>query len=51
MGVFDLFGTTLSGEVAAIMGGLGLWGGRQIVGQARGELRNEHLPRTVIAGE
>jgi Co/Zn/Cd efflux system component len=28
--------------VAAIMGGLGLWGGWQIVRQARGELRSEH---------
>ena len=27
--------------VAAIMGGLGLWGGWQIVSQARGELRSE----------
>ena len=34
--------------VAAIMGGLGLWGGWQIVGQARGELRQDGtmpLPR------
>lgn len=27
--------------VGAIMGGLGLWGGWQIIGQARGELRSE----------
>ena len=33
--------------VAAIMGGLGLWGGWQIVRQARGELRAEHDARSV----
>jgi len=37
--------------VAAIMGGLGLWGGWQIVHQARGELRSERLPQAVMAGE
>jgi hypothetical protein len=37
--------------VAAIMGGLGLWGGWQIVSQARGELRSECLPQGVMAGE
>jgi Co/Zn/Cd efflux system component len=37
--------------VAAIMGGLGLWGGWQIVSQARGELRSERLPQGVMAGE
>jgi hypothetical protein len=37
--------------VAAIMGGLGLWGGWQIVSQARGELRSKHLPQAVMAGE
>ena len=35
--------------VAAIMGGLGLWGGWQIVRQARGELRTEHEPLGVAA--
>ena len=35
--------------VAAIMGGLGLWGGWQIVRQARGELRTEHEPLGVPA--
>jgi Co/Zn/Cd efflux system component len=35
--------------VAAIMGGLGLWGGWQIVRQARGELRTEHEPLGVSA--
>jgi Co/Zn/Cd efflux system component len=37
--------------VAAIMGGLGFWGGWQIVHQARGELRSERLPQAVMAGE
>ena len=35
--------------VAAIMGGLGLWGGWQIVSQARGELRSERAPIGVAA--
>ena len=35
--------------VAAIMGGLGLWGGWQIVSQARGELRSERTPIGVAA--
>jgi Co/Zn/Cd efflux system component len=35
--------------VAAIMGGLGLWGGWQIVSQARGELRSERTPIAVAA--
>jgi Co/Zn/Cd efflux system component len=37
--------------VAAIMGGLSLWGGWQIVAHARGELRDETAPQAVIAGE
>jgi Co/Zn/Cd efflux system component len=37
--------------VAAIMGGLGLWGGWQIVHQARGELRTERVPQITIAAE
>src|SRR4051794_18891182 len=37
--------------VAAIMGGLGLWGGWQIVHQARGELRTERAPRNAVAAE
>jgi hypothetical protein len=32
--------------VAAILGGLGLWGGSQIIGQAGKELRSE---QTVVA--
>ena len=35
--------------VAAIMGGLGLWGGWQIVNQARAELRAEDVARSVVA--
>jgi Co/Zn/Cd efflux system component len=35
--------------VAAIMGGLGLWGGWQIVGQARGELRSSIAAAGVAA--
>lgn len=37
--------------VAAIMGGLGLWGGWQIVHQARGELRTESVPQIAMAAE
>jgi Co/Zn/Cd efflux system component len=37
--------------VAAIMGGLGLWGGWQIVRQAQAELRNRSARPTVMAAE
>jgi len=37
--------------VAAIMGGLGLRGGWQIVSQALGELRGGHAPHTAVAAE
>lgn len=37
--------------VAAIMGGLGLWGGWQIVNQARGELRSEAAAPVSVAAE
>jgi Co/Zn/Cd efflux system component len=37
--------------VAAIIGGLGLSGGWQIVRQARGELSSESAARSVIAAE
>ncbi len=37
--------------VAAIMGGLGLWGGLQIVTQARGEIRSERAASLVVAAE
>jgi hypothetical protein len=44
VGIAALFGTATGSPdviVAAIMGGLGLWGGWQIVAQARGEIRSE----------
>ena len=37
--------------VAAIMGGLGLWGGWQIISHARGELRSESALQAINAGE
>ena len=37
--------------VAAIMGGLGLWGGWQIVHQARGELHSERRALVGVAAE
>ncbi len=37
--------------VAAIMGGLGLWGGWQIVRQAQAELRNRNTRPVVMAAE
>jgi Co/Zn/Cd efflux system component len=37
--------------VAAIMGGLGLWGGGQIVRQAQAELRNRSARPAVMAAE
>ena len=37
--------------VAAIMGGLGLWGGWQIVGQAHRELRPERAAPVAAAAE
>jgi Co/Zn/Cd efflux system component len=37
--------------VAAIMGGLGLWGGWQIVSQAQGELRGERAAPLGVAAE
>jgi Co/Zn/Cd efflux system component len=37
--------------VAAIMGGLGLWGGWQIVRQAQAELRNRSARSVVMAAE
>ena len=37
--------------VAAIMGGLGLWGGWQIVGQARGELHSDRGAPVGLAAE
>jgi Co/Zn/Cd efflux system component len=37
--------------VAAIMGGLGLWGGWQIVHQARGELHIDRAAHAIVAAE
>jgi Co/Zn/Cd efflux system component len=37
--------------VAAIIGGLGLWGGWQIVNQARGEIRSERAAPVTVAAE
>jgi Co/Zn/Cd efflux system component len=37
--------------VAAIMGGLGLWGGWQIVNQARGEIQSERIAPVTVAAE
>jgi Co/Zn/Cd efflux system component len=37
--------------VATIMGGLGLWGGWQIVNQAGGELRSANAEHAVVAAE
>jgi hypothetical protein len=47
-----VFGTNTSWPdilVAAIMGALGQWGGRQILNQARGELHSDTAPQTVTA--
>ncbi len=41
MGVFGTGTGWPDVAVATVMGGLGLWGGWQIVGQARGELRSD----------
>ena len=49
MGVFGAGAGWPDVVVAAIMGGLGLWGGWQIVRQARGEIRSERS--TLVAAE
>jgi Co/Zn/Cd efflux system component len=49
MGVFGTGTGWPDVTVAAIMGGLGLWGGWQIVNQARGELRSGPVGRVVAA--
>jgi len=51
MGVFGTGTNWPDVIVAAIMGGLGLWGGLQIVNQARGELRTERAPFRTMAAE
>jgi Co/Zn/Cd efflux system component len=51
MGVFGTDAGWPDVIVATIMGGLSLWGGWQIVGQARGELRAAvSVPIGVAAG-
>jgi Co/Zn/Cd efflux system component len=53
LAAFGVFGTGTGWPdlvVAAIMGGLGLWGGWQIVRQARGELRSVRVGQAVAAG-
>jgi Co/Zn/Cd efflux system component len=54
LAALSVFGTGMGWPdviVAAIMGGLGLWGGWQIVTHARGELRSETASQAIIAGE
>lgn len=51
LGVFGTGANWPDVIVAAIMGGLGLWGGLQIVSQARGELRREAAPLRALAAE
>jgi Co/Zn/Cd efflux system component len=51
MGVFGTGTGWPDVVVAAIMGGLGVWGGCQIVVQARGELRGERTPHAVMAAQ
>lgn len=51
MGVFGTGAGWPDVIVAAIMGGLGLWGGWQIVSQARGELHSERVAPVGLAAE
>jgi Co/Zn/Cd efflux system component len=51
MGVFGTGTGWPDIAVATIMGGLGLWGGRQIVAQARGEIRSERAAPIGVAAE
>src|SRR5271165_6801500 len=51
MGVFDTGTGWPDVVVVATMGGLGLWGGWQIVTQARGELRSERAAPVIVAAE
>jgi len=51
MGVFGTGTGWPDVVVAAIMGGLGLWGGWQIGSQARGELRSERSVAVAVAAE
>ena len=51
MGVFGTGTGWPDVVVAAAIGGLGLWGGWQIVTQARGELRSERAAPVIVAAE
>jgi Co/Zn/Cd efflux system component len=51
MGVFGTGTGWPDIAVATIMGGLGLWGGWQIVAQARGEIRSERAAPVGVAAE
>jgi Co/Zn/Cd efflux system component len=51
MGVFGTGTGWPDVSVAAIMGGLGLWGGWQIVRHARSELRSERAAHGTVAAE
>jgi Co/Zn/Cd efflux system component len=51
MGVFGTGTGWPDVAVATIMGGLGLWGGWQIVAQARGEIRSERAAPVGVAAE
>lgn len=51
MGVFGTGTAWPDVFVAAIMGGLGLWGGGQITHQARGELHPPQMAKLIVEGE
>ncbi len=51
LGVFGTGTNWPDGVVAAIMGGLSLWVGLQIVSQARAELRRRTMPLVALAAE
>jgi hypothetical protein len=54
LAALGVFGTGIGwpdGGVAAVMGGLGLWGGLQIVSQARSELRSDRAAPLGVAAE
>ena len=51
MGVFGTSSGWPDVIVAAVMGGLGLWGGGQIVRQALGGLKQRQVPHLIPAGE
>jgi hypothetical protein len=54
LAALGVFGTGIGwpdGGVAAVMGGLGLWGGWHIVRQARSELRNDRAAPLGVAAE